>query len=133
RFGAACPLWNAHEAFEAPGRIIRQLAETPDGVRYLSIATEVNKSVGGYRAPHRRYAIALGCEVSYAKDFVYADGLDLNNRNVFDPIGISCRICERTNCPQRAVPPLKAQLSFQDRKSTRLNSSHVKISYAVFC
>src|SRR5690606_39342093 len=24
-------------------------------------------------------------------------------------------------------------LSFQDRKSTRLNSSHVKISYAVFC
>src|SRR5690606_41370057 len=23
--------------------------------------------------------------------------------------------------------------SFQDRKSTRLNSSHVKISYAVFC
>src|SRR5436309_8008470 len=26
-----------------------------------------------------------------------------------------------------------AQLSRQDRKSTRLNSSHVKISYAVFC
>src|SRR5690606_42020225 len=25
------------------------------------------------------------------------------------------------------------RLSFQDRKSTRLNSSHVKISYAVFC
>jgi len=31
---------------------------------------------------------------------------------VFEPIGISCRICERTNCPQRAVPPLKAKLSF---------------------
>lgn len=112
RFGAACPLWNAHQAFEAPGRIIRQLAETPDGVRYLSVATEINKTVGGYKAPHRRYAIALGCEISYANDFVYADGLDLNNRNVFEPIGISCRICERTNCPQRAVPPLKAQLSF---------------------
>src|SRR5690606_41932521 len=26
-----------------------------------------------------------------------------------------------------------AQSSLQDRKSTRLNSSHVKISYAVFC
>src|SRR5690606_41053161 len=26
-----------------------------------------------------------------------------------------------------------ATRSFQDRKSTRLNSSHVKISYAVFC
>src|SRR5690606_23660735 len=28
---------------------------------------------------------------------------------------------------------LKAALYFADRKSTRLNSSHVKISYAVFC
>src|SRR5690606_40220211 len=27
----------------------------------------------------------------------------------------------------------KKQANFQDRKSTRLNSSHVKISYAVFC
>jgi XRE family transcriptional regulator, fatty acid utilization regulator len=110
RFGAACPLWNAHQAFEAPGRIIRQLAETPDGVRYLSIATEVTKSGGGYRAPHRRYAITLGCEISYAHDFVYADGLDLTSRNAFEPIGISCRICERAACPQRAVPPLKARL-----------------------
>src|SRR5690606_39448271 len=29
----------------------------------------------------------------------------------------------------RALPPQRGQ----DRKSTRLNSSHVKISYAVFC
>src|SRR5690625_6617225 len=27
----------------------------------------------------------------------------------------------------------KAQLNYEDRKSTRLNSSHVAISYAVFC
>ncbi|TWG89939.1 hypothetical protein L598_007500000050 [Mesorhizobium sp. J18] len=110
RFGAACPLWNVHQAFEVPGRLIRQLAETPDGVRYLSIATEVSKTGGGYRAPRRRYAIALGCEISYAKDFVYADGLDLTSRIAFEPIGISCRICERTTCPQRAVPPLKTRL-----------------------
>lgn len=110
RFGAACPLWNAHQAFEAPGRIIRQLAETPDGVRYLSIATEITKSGGGYRALHRSYAITLGCEISYAGDFVYADGLDTDSRAAFDPIGISCRICERANCPQRAVPPLKRRL-----------------------
>src|SRR5690349_23716102 len=36
-----------------------------------------------------------------------------------------------------AEPPLldseHALLPFQDRKSTRLNSSHVEISYAVFC
>ena len=39
--------------------------------------------------PQRRYAIALGCEVAYAKGFVYADSLDLYNRAAFDPIGIS--------------------------------------------
>src|SRR5690625_6216494 len=27
----------------------------------------------------------------------------------------------------------ESQIAFQDRKSTRLNSSHVAISYAVFC
>ncbi len=110
RFGAACPLWNVHQAFETPGRIIRQLAETPDGARYLCVATELTKGGGGFNAPQRRYAIALGCEVAYADSFVYADNLDFGNRAAFDPIGISCRICERTNCQQRAVPPLKRKL-----------------------
>src|SRR5699024_12743757 len=32
------------------------------------------------------------------------------------------------NCPET-----KDKLNIQDRKSTRLNSSHVSISYAVFC
>src|SRR5690606_41905918 len=32
-----------------------------------------------------------------------------------------------------AVRGVKRELLEQDRKSTRLNSSHVKISYAVFC
>ncbi|MGN8116957.1 helix-turn-helix domain-containing protein [Labrys sp. 22185] len=111
RFGSACPLWNVHQAFEAPGRIIRQLAETPDGERYLSVATEIAKGGGGFNAAQRRYAITLGCEIAYARDFVYADGLDLSNRAGFDPIGISCRICERQHCHQRAVPPLKAHLA----------------------
>ena len=110
RFGAACPLWNVHQAFETPGRIIRQLAETPDGVRYLCLATEIAKGGGGFRAPQRRYAIAVGCEITHAGDFVYADDLDLDNRARYDPIGISCRICERPGCAQRAVPPLKRRL-----------------------
>ena len=110
RFGAACPLWNAHQAFEAPGRIIRQLAETPDGARYLSVATEIRKTGRGYQALHRSYAIAFGCEVAYASNFVYADGLDVENRTTFDPIGVSCRVCERPKCPQRAVPPLGSKL-----------------------
>ena len=110
RFGAACPLWNAHQAFETPGRIIRQLAETPDGVRYLCLSTQITKGGRGFRQPQQHYALALGCEVSYADSFVYADDMDLGNRAAFDPIGISCRICERTNCAARAMPPLKGRL-----------------------
>src|SRR5204863_3210292 len=39
------------------------------------------------------------------------------------------RCCPRARIPARAAPPRGRR----DRKSTRLNSSHVEISYAVFC
>ncbi|MDJ0859050.1 MAG: short-chain fatty acyl-CoA regulator family protein [Dinoroseobacter sp.] len=109
RFGGACPLWNVHQAFETPGRFLRQLAETPDGVQYLCLARDVSKSGGAWGAPTRRYAIGLGVEVRHATSLVYADGLDLSRG--FEPIGISCRICERRNCHQRSVPPLERRLS----------------------
>jgi predicted transcriptional regulator/DNA-binding XRE family transcriptional regulator len=110
RFGGACPLWNVHQAFETPGRFLRQLAETPDGVRYICLARDVSKPGGHWNAPVRRYAIGLGCEVRYASALVYADGFDLKD-GAFEPIGISCRICERRHCHQRSVPPLERRLS----------------------
>lgn len=110
RFGGACPLWNVHQAFETPGRFLRQLAETPDGVRYLSLARDVSKPGGSFHAPIRRYAIGLGCEVSHAAQVVYADDLDPSNPRAYQPIGISCRICERKECHQRSVPPLERRL-----------------------
>lgn len=110
RFGGACPLWNVHRAFETPGRFVRQLAETPDGVRYVSLARDVQKPGGSFGAPVRRFAIGLGCEVTHASQLVYADSLDVSNASAFEPIGISCRICERTNCHQRSVPPLERRL-----------------------
>lgn len=110
RFGGACPLWNVHQAFEAPGRFLRQLAETPDGARYVILARDVSKSGGAWGRPTRRYAVSLGCEVRHAGSLVYADGLDLDRDTAFQPIGISCRICERPNCHQRAVPPLERRL-----------------------
>jgi predicted transcriptional regulator/transcriptional regulator with XRE-family HTH domain len=110
RFGGACPLWNVHRAFETPGRFLRQLAETPDGVRYISLARDITKPAGRFGAPVRRFAIALGCELCHAGSLVYADGLDLNRAEAFEPIGISCRICDRQNCHQRAVPPLERKL-----------------------
>ncbi|AQS48714.1 MULTISPECIES: helix-turn-helix domain-containing protein [Thioclava] len=110
RFGGACPLWNVHQAFETPTKFLRQLAETPDGVRYLCLARDVSKSGGSFTAPVRRYAICLGCEVSHAKGLVYADDMELGNPKAYQPIGISCRICERKDCHQRSVPPLERRL-----------------------
>ena len=111
RYGGACPLWNVHRAFETPGRFLRQLAETPDGVRYLCLARDVSKPGGSFHAPVRRYAIGLGCEIRHASALVYADDLDLTNARAFEPIGISCRICERPDCHQRSVPPLERRLT----------------------
>jgi hypothetical protein len=113
RYGGACPLWNVHRAFETPGRFLRQLAETPDGARYINLARDVSKPGGHFGAPVRRFAIALGCEVKHADALVYADNLDLTNPAAFEPIGISCRICERTNCHQRSIPPLERRLSIR--------------------
>ena len=111
RFGGACPLWNVHRAFETPGRFLRQLGETPDGVRYISLARDVSKPGGSFGAPVRRFAIALGCEVRHADALVYADDLEPGNDRAYEPIGISCRICERRDCHQRAVPPLERRLA----------------------
>src|SRR3712207_6983149 len=36
-------------------------------------------------------------------------------------------------CAVRAAPGMRDAGSIEDRKSTRLNSSHANISYAVFC
>lgn len=110
RFGGACPLWNVHQAFEQPGRFLRQLAETPDGVRYLLLSRDVSKHAGAFNAPVRRFAIGLGCEVVHAAGVVYSDGLDLTKPRAFEPIGISCRICHRPDCHQRSVPPIDRAL-----------------------
>lgn len=106
RFGGACPLWNVHEAFAQPGKILVQLASMPDGVSYISIARTVTKPGGAYHRPARRFAVGLGCETAYAKDVVYSEGLDISNKQAAIPIGVNCRICGRQDCQQRAFPPI---------------------------
>ncbi|WP_430523027.1 short-chain fatty acyl-CoA regulator family protein [Ponticoccus litoralis] len=79
----------------------------------------MSKTGGHFGAPVRRYAIALGCEVRHAAGLVYADDMDFTRAASFEPIGISCRICERTHCHQRSVPPLEKHLSIDpDRRDT---------------
>ena len=103
RFGGACPLWHVHEAAAIPDRILVQHAETPDGVRYISMAKGLVKSSGRFDRLARRYAVVLGCEASHAADFVYAEAIDRAGPPT--PIGISCRLCPRVDCDQRAFPP----------------------------
>lgn len=106
RFGGPCPLWNVHQAFAQPGRVLVQLANTPDGTSYLCIARTVSMSGGSYLSRPRAVAVGLGCEVGYADQTIYATGLDLKNLDASDPIGPGCRACERVECRHRALPPI---------------------------
>ncbi|MBI1205671.1 MAG: ImmA/IrrE family metallo-endopeptidase [Azospirillum sp.] len=110
RFGGACPRWTVHDAFRTPGRVHTQLAQMPDGTTYFSIARTVTKAGGGYRSPPQQFAVALGSDIAYANQLVYADGIDLDNRDAATPIGVNCRLCPRVDCSQRAFPPLNHRL-----------------------
>ncbi len=109
RFGGACPLWNVHEAWGSGERFQVQLAEMPDGVRYLCVAVAVVKPAGSYLKKPRRYVLGLGCEIEHAHEMVYAEGIDLDGPAA--PIGVSCRICERDDCEHRAFPPVDRPLA----------------------
>ncbi|MFE0376511.1 short-chain fatty acyl-CoA regulator family protein [Streptomyces inhibens] len=118
RAGGTCPLWNVYEAFTAPGRIHVQIAAMPDGQRYLWTARALTRHRGGWGEPGKTFAIGLGCEIRHASRLVYSDGLDLANASAATPIGMGCRICERLDCPQRAVPPLGRPLAIDENSST---------------
>jgi predicted transcriptional regulator/transcriptional regulator with XRE-family HTH domain len=105
RYGGACPIWNIHEAFEASDRFLVQVAEMPDGDQYLSIARAITKGGGQFNSVRLRYAIGFGCELAFANEFVYSDVINTRNPSPVVKIGISCRLCERTDCHQRAMPP----------------------------
>ncbi len=110
RFSGACPRWSVFEAFTTPGLIRTQLSQMPDGATYFWIARTVNREYGGYHAPRSMVAIGMGCEASRARELVYAEGMNLESREAVVPVGLTCRLCERMDCEQRAFPPLQHPL-----------------------
>jgi XRE family transcriptional regulator, fatty acid utilization regulator len=60
--------------------------------------------VSGFHAQSSTFAIGLGCDIEYARRLVYADGLDLADPRAVVPIGLTCRVCPRVDCRQRAEP-----------------------------
>ncbi|MGC9449424.1 short-chain fatty acyl-CoA regulator family protein [Cereibacter johrii] len=111
RIGGSCPLWNIYEAFARPGEILRQVAQMPDGRSYLWIARTVHHGQGGFGAPVKGFAVAVGCDLTHADRLVYARGLDLRNPGIATQIGPGCKLCERPGCPQRAFPMVARPLA----------------------
>jgi hypothetical protein len=115
RHGGNCPLWSLHKAFEQPGRILRQIIETEDGARYLSIARTVRAYAQPFGGIRPEYAIALGCEARHAHGLVYARGIDLDAGDA-TPVGLGCELCERVACRQRARPPAGRRLIVDEKQ-----------------
>jgi len=106
RYGGACPRWNVYSAFTRPGVIQAAVSKMTNGEKYVCIARTVEKGVGRYGQSKSILSIGLGCEAKYAKEFVYTENLDISDKKMEIPIGVSCRTCDRLDCSQRAFPPL---------------------------
>src|SRR5205807_5405093 len=99
------------------GEIPRARAE--EGWRLMPI--QINKGVVGKEFPP--YVVTV--ERGKIKEFARAIG-DLN------PFYLDDRVGQASEWGDVIAPPTFA-VTFRDRKSTRLNSSHLVLSYAVFC
>jgi len=120
RVGGSCPLWVVHEAFTTPGRTRTQIAEMPDGRRYLWLARTTDESTPGYLSPRRDFAIGLGCDIAYADKLVYSHGLPIHDESSAVPIGAGCKICERPDCAQRAFPQLGRSIRVDENRAANI-------------
>lgn len=105
RYGSACPRWVMHHAFMTPGVINSQIVQMPDGSKFFSIAKTTSKQSIEYGQPGTHYSICIGCEITFASQIIYADGLNLESDSLVVPVGIACQLCDRKDCSQRAAPP----------------------------
>lgn len=112
--GGGCPLWVLHAAFDRPGRIMRQVVETEDGTRFLSVARTVRTYATPYGTTKPEFAILIAAELAHARAMIYADGLDLGPAAA-TPIGLGCARCGRSACRQRSLVPAGARISVDER------------------
>jgi predicted transcriptional regulator/transcriptional regulator with XRE-family HTH domain len=114
RFSGACPRWNIFSAFQTPGMIRIQISRMTDGSTYFCIARTVQKDSQGYHAQPMVHVVGLGCRVEQARAIVYADGIDLDRLDTVVEVGVTCRICERNDCEQRAFPSMRHPLALDE-------------------
>ncbi|HRK23924.1 MAG TPA: short-chain fatty acyl-CoA regulator family protein [Beijerinckiaceae bacterium] len=121
RFGAACPRWNVYDAFATPGMLRVQVSQMPEGTAFFCVARTISTagrliSRGGLPNRVGQLSIGLGCAAHYARDIVYADGLNLDDPQIVTPIGVSCRTCPRTDCADRAMPSMAQRLEIDENR-----------------
>ncbi len=118
--GGTCPLWNVYETFAYPGKIMNQIAQMPDGRRYLWIARTVERRAQRYGQPAKIFAIGLGCEIRHAHRLVYGDGLDLDDSNPGTPPSAPAAGCASASTARSARSRRSASNSTS--ASTRVRS-----------
>jgi predicted transcriptional regulator/transcriptional regulator with XRE-family HTH domain len=118
RHGGGCPLWSVHHAFRTPREIVTQWLELPDGQRFFSIARTVTAGGGGFGAQRVERAIALGCAEEHAGKLVYTQDRPGFGAETATPIGVTCRLCHRTECTARSSPPIGRQILPDDIRRT---------------
>ncbi|GMM94220.1 short-chain fatty acyl-CoA regulator family protein [Qipengyuania sp. MTN3-11] len=112
----ACPLWDAHRAFERGGELIVQFVamdaisgdESDEPGGWLTMM----RSVEGSGAPgEARFVVALGIEAVLGGDLAQARGISLRTADATG-IGPGCPSCYREGCVQRSLPPHRRPLQF---------------------
>lgn len=120
--GGACPVWNIHDAFSAPGVILPQLVEMPDGAQFFTLSRTSPRPVFGRHQQAGRLVVALGCERGDAHRIGYAREVNLDrdrDGGVVARIGIGCRLCPRPSCAQRAHQSLHMDMTIDTRRRGR--------------
>jgi predicted transcriptional regulator/DNA-binding XRE family transcriptional regulator len=120
RHGGGCPLWSVHNVFRTPREIVTQWLELPDGQRFFSIARTVTAGGGAFGTPRVERAIALGCAAEHAGRLIYTAERPGAGPETATPIGVTCRLCQRTECTARSEPPIGRQILPDDIRRTSL-------------
>lgn len=103
--GHACPLWAIYGAFRTPGQIVRQVVRFADESRFLFVAKAVSRRSFGFADVTLPHSILLVTDILHADETVYADGLAMDDARYDVPVGPTCRLCTRAECPSRQEDP----------------------------
>ena len=73
---------------------------------------------GGFGVPRVERAIALGCAAEHAGRLIYTRDQPGLGADAATPIGVTCRLCHRTECTARSAPPIGRQILSDDVRRT---------------